>query len=168
MHILLSKELLLLQIQIIMHMIRNWLLKSNASVISWISKTNNPLIDNAEDLNIVMPTYVQLNLVHQRLFKNNRKFVKLLQRWTNSGAVGDIDYSIKDSKSFDYKTSIIGSLEGNNKEKEVEIAVPLKHLSNFWRTLDITLINCEINLILTWSDKRSNRRCQPSCWSCSS
>ena len=63
-----------------MHMIRNWLLKSNASVISWISKTNNPLIDNAEDLNIVMPTYVQLNLVHQRLFKNNRKFVKLLQR----------------------------------------------------------------------------------------
>ena len=63
-----------------MHMIRNWLLKSNASVISWISKTNNPLIDNAEDLNIVMPTYVQLNLVHQRLFKNNRKFVKLLKR----------------------------------------------------------------------------------------
>ena len=63
-----------------MHMIRNWLLKSNASVISWISKTNNPLIDNAQDLNIVMPTYVQLNLVHQRLFKNNRKFVKLLQR----------------------------------------------------------------------------------------
>ena len=61
-------------------MIRNWLLKSNASVISWISKTNNPLIDNAEDLNIVMTTYVQLNLVHQRLFKNNRKFVKLLQR----------------------------------------------------------------------------------------
>ena len=42
-------------------MIRNWLLKSNASVISWISKTNNTLIDNAEDLNIVMPTYVQLN-----------------------------------------------------------------------------------------------------------
>ena len=83
--------------------------KNNASVISWISKTNNTLIDNAEDLNIVMPTYVQLNWVHQRLFKNNRKFVKLLQRWTNSGAVGDIDYSIKDSKSFDYKTSIIGN-----------------------------------------------------------
>ena len=29
--------------------------------------------------------------------------------------------------------------------------VPLKYLSNFWRTLEITLINCEINLILTWS-----------------
>ena len=29
--------------------------------------------------------------------------------------------------------------------------VPLKYLSNFWRTLEMPLINCEINLILTWS-----------------
>ena len=35
-----------------------------------------------------------------------------------------------------------------NKEstKKVEIAVPLKHLSNFWKTLDIPLINCEVSL----------------------
>ena len=40
-----------------------------------------------------------------------------------------------------------------NKEgtKEVEIAVPLKHLSNFWKVLDIPLINCEITLALSWS-----------------
>ena len=48
------------------------------------------------------------------------------------------------------KKSITGRLEGNNTEKEVETIVPLKHLSNFWETLDIPLINCEINLILTW------------------
>ena len=29
--------------------------------------------------------------------------------------------------------------------------VPLKHLSTFWRTLEIPIINCETNLILTWS-----------------
>ena len=29
--------------------------------------------------------------------------------------------------------------------------VSLKYLSNFWRTLQMSLINCEINLILTWS-----------------
>ena len=29
--------------------------------------------------------------------------------------------------------------------------VPLKYLGNFWRTLEIPLINCEVNLILTWS-----------------
>ena len=49
----------------------------------------------------------------------------------NSGAEGNINYSIKDSKSFDYKTSITGKLENNNVEKErVEIAVPSKHLIN--------------------------------------
>ena len=34
---------------------------------------------------------------------------------------------------------------------EQKIIVPLKYLSNFWRTLEMPLINCEVNLILTWS-----------------
>ena len=68
------------------------------------------------------------------------------------GANNNINYSIKDSKSFDYKTSITGKLEGNNTEKEAEIDVPLKHLSNFWRTLEMPLVNCETNLILALSE----------------
>ena len=68
----------------------------------------------------------------------------------NSGAEGNTNYSIKDSKSFDYKTSIIGRLEGSNTEKEVKIVMPIKDLSNFWKTLDMSLINCEVSLILTW------------------
>ena len=47
------------------------------------------------------------------------------------GADSNIKYLIKDSKSFDYKTSITGKLEGNNTEREAEIIVPLKYLSNF-------------------------------------
>ena len=73
----------------------------------------------------------------------------------NSGLRGvgnNIIYSIKDSKSFDYKISITGTLDGDNTEKKAGIVVPLKNLSNFWRTLDMPLINCEINLILTWSE----------------
>ena len=35
--------------------------------------------------------------------------------------------------------------------KNVEIMITLKYLSNFWRTLEMPLINCEVNLILTWS-----------------
>ena len=71
---------------------------------------------------------------------------------STGGGNGAIKYSIRNSKSFDYKTSITGTLEGDNTEKEAEIVVPLKHLSNFWKTLDMPLINCEINLILTWSE----------------
>ena len=67
---------------------------------------------------------------------------------------GSKTYSIIDSKSFSYKTSITGKLEGNNTEKEnVEIIVPLKYLRNFLRTLDMPLINCELSLTLTWIEK---------------
>ena len=57
------------------------------------------------------------------------------------------------TQSFNYKTSITGKLEHGNVEKDdVKIDVPLKYLSNFWRTLDIPLINSEVSLILTWSE----------------
>ena len=62
---------------------------------------------------------------------------------------------IANSASFKYKNSFIGKTPNNdngnnNVIQDVRIVVPLKHLSNFWRTLDMSLINCEINLILTW------------------
>ena len=40
---------------------------------------------------------------------------------------------------------------GDDGTKHVEIMVPIKYFSNFWRTLEMPLINCEINLILTRS-----------------
>ena len=52
--------------------------------------------------------------------------------------------------SFNFKVKITGRT-GNNGTKDVEIMVPLKYLSNFWRTLERPLVNCEVNLILTWS-----------------
>ena len=49
--------------------------------------------------------------------------------------------------------SITGKLEGDNAEKDdVRIVVRLKHLSNFWRTLDMPLMNCKVSLTLTWSE----------------
>ena len=62
-----------------------------------------------------------------------------------------INISIRNLKSFDYKTEITGSLDAGEDEKDdVTIAIPLKYLGNFWRSLDIPLINCEITLILSW------------------
>ena len=52
--------------------------------------------------------------------------------------------------SFNFKVKITGRTV-NDGRKKVEIMVPLKYLSNFWRTLEMPLINCEVNLILTWS-----------------
>ena len=56
------------------------------------------------------------------------------------------------SESFKYKTSITGKIPQNNDSlTNTEVVIPLKHLSNFWRSLDIPLINCEVEIILTWS-----------------
>ena len=73
----------------------------------------------------------------------------------NSGIGGEnnnVNYLIKDSKSSHYKTSIKGKLKGIDRTKDVEIVVPLNYLTNFWRTLNMSLVNCEINLILAWSE----------------
>ena len=51
-------------------------------------------------------------------------------------------------KSFEYKTKIIGSMPSNNNILHAEVVFPLKYLSNFWRSLDLPLINCEIKLDL--------------------
>ena len=59
------------------------------------------------------------------------------------------DYNIEDSESFKSKIKITGKTLDDDNEKDVEIMVPLKYLSNFWRTLEMPLINCEVNLILT-------------------
>ena len=61
------------------------------------------------------------------------------------------DNNLRDSELFKSKIKITGKTPVNNNEKDVEIMVPLKYLSNFWRPLEMPLIIFEVNLILTWS-----------------
>ena len=59
--------------------------------------------------------------------------------------------NLADSESFKPKMKVTGKTPAAGNEKDIEIMIPLKYLSNFWRTLEMSLINCEVNLILTWS-----------------
>ena len=70
----------------------------------------------------------------------------------NSGVDNGITYSIMGSKSFDYKANFIenGVTYNNLTKNDVKTVAPLKYLSNIWRSLNIPLINCKIELILTW------------------
>ena len=52
--------------------------------------------------------------------------------------------------SFKYRASIIGNTENNGTKNGVKIVVPLKYLSNFWRSLEMPLINCKVELSLRW------------------
>ena len=61
------------------------------------------------------------------------------------------DDNLVDSKSFKSKVEITGSTPADGNTKNAEIIVPLKCLSNFWITLEMPLISCDVNLILKWS-----------------
>ena len=52
--------------------------------------------------------------------------------------------------SFKYKANLIGGTENNGTKNKVKIAVPLKNLKNFWRSLEMPLINCKVELSLKW------------------
>ena len=132
---------------------RQLTLKNNAPFISCISKINGELVENAEDLDVVMPMY---NLLEYsgNYQKTSGSLFNYYRDEPKSDAVGNIDISIRNSKSFDYKTKITESLGVGELEKDnITIAIPLKHLGNFWKNLDIRLTNCEITLKLTWYNK---------------
>ena len=52
--------------------------------------------------------------------------------------------------SFKYKANLIGNTENNGRKNGVKIAVPLNYLSNFWRSLEMPLINCKVEISLKW------------------
>ena len=66
----------------------------------------------------------------------------------NNATSNFTENNLTDSLNFKVKMS---DQTGDDGTKNVEIIAQLKYLSNFWRTIEMPLINCEINLILTWS-----------------
>ena len=115
-----------------------------------ISEINNTQVDNAKDLDIVMPMY---NLIEYR--GNYSKTSGSLWQYckdipavdNNNAIVNFTDNNLTDS--FNFKVKITGQT-GDDGTKNVEIMVRLAYLSVFWRSLELPLINCEVNLILTW------------------
>ena len=74
----------------------------------------------------------------------------------NNNNIIDFPANKNNSISFKFKQQITEQT-GNGSAKDVEIMVPLKFLSNFWRTFEMPLINCEISLQLKWSEKQYNK-----------
>ena len=119
--------------------------KNCAPFINCISEINNTQIDNAKDIDIVMPMY---------LIEYSDNYAKTSGSLCQYFRDEPHDNNTEDFESFKSKIKITGKTPNNNNNnnvKDVEIIVPLKYLSNFWRNLEMPLINCEVNLILTWS-----------------
>ena len=107
-----------------------------------ICRINNTEIHNVKDIHIVMPMY---NLIE---YSDNysKTTGSLWQYYTD-----DPNDNLAGSESLKYKVKIIEFTPNNGNTKDIEIIVPLKYLSNFQRTLEMPLINCEAELLLTRS-----------------
>ena len=132
--------------------------KNCAPFTNCISKINNTQIDNAEYIDIVMPMY---NLIeHSDNYSKTSgslwQYCKDIPAVNNVGKIVDFN-GTNATDSLNFKPKITGqTAPGNNNGNiagrvDVEIMVPLKYLSKFWKTLEMPLINCEVELILTWS-----------------
>ena len=115
--------------------------KNCAPFTKCISRINNTDIDNVQGIDILMPMY---NLIEYS--DNYSKTSGSLWQYYKD----DPNDNITQSESFKSKIKITGKTPAAGNTKNVEIIVPLKYLSSFWRTLEMPLINCEVNLILIW------------------
>ena len=128
-----------------------------------MTRINNAFIEDADDLDIVMPVY---NLLEYS--KNYRKTIGLLYNYYRDELSDDnnpnnfSNTNVVNSNTFKYKNKITGNTynvaegaDGHHANRvgkqDVELTIPLKYLGNFWRALSIPLISCEVSLELKWN-----------------
>ena len=139
-------------------LIKKVIFKNCAPFTGYVGKINNTQIDNAEYIDIVTPMYnlIEYSDNYSKTSGNLWQYCKDILAVDDNGAIVDFN-GAKATDSFNFKTKITGQTVDNNNNGniagrvDVEIMVPLKYLSNFWRALEMSLINCEVELILDWS-----------------
>ena len=129
---------------------RPLILKNNAPFISCVTKINNEFIEDADDLDIVMPMYSLLEYS-----KNYRKTIGLLCNYYRD-ELGPYNVNINNrtvnSNTFKYKNKITkntydtfpaaADYDANKEDTQtIELAIPLKYVGNFWRALNIPLMS---------------------------
>ena len=124
--------------------------KNCAPFTKYVTHINDEHVDNTDNLDIVIPMY---NLIE---YSDNYSDTsgslwqfKRDEQIMNNGI--SVDATINNLKSFKYKSSFLTNCWWYGVFKNVKVAIPLKYLSNFWRSFEIPLVNCKIHLELNWS-----------------
>ena len=119
--------------------------KNIAPFTKYITKIDRTTIDNAENLNLVKPMY--------NIIKYNSNYSETTgSLWFYSkDEVFKFNNNIANTNNFkSFKYQLLGNT-ANGILTNATIAVPLKYLSNFWRSLEMPLINCKVELKLRWT-----------------
>ena len=120
------------------------------------TEINETFVDDANFINITMPMHnlIELSNNYSDTSRGLWQFKRDEQPINNNKAF--INITAENSSSFKYKSKFIGNTnaDGANRKKEnVKIVVPLKYLSNFWRSLEMPLINCKVEFGLKWYEE---------------
>ena len=123
--------------------------KNCAPFSTCTTKINDVFVDEANHIYIAMPMY---NLIE---YSDNYSDTSgsLWQFKRDEVPANNADLTIDNSQSFKYKAALLGKTADavnntNSSVKDTKIVVPLKYLSNFWRSLEMPLINCKVYLEL--------------------
>ena len=111
---------------------------------------NDEHVDTAENLDIVMPMYSLIEYSDNYQDSSATLYQYKRDEPPEDDAVADL--ITDNSSSFKYKINLLGNpvVANNVSRRNVKVVVPLKYLSNFFRSLEMPLINCKIRLNLTW------------------
>ena len=116
--------------------------KNCAPFTKCITHINDEHLETTENLDIIMRMYQLLEYSDNYSDSSGSLYqFKRDEPHPNNGNV-----SVDTSSSFKYKSNLLG-----NEDNNVKIVVPLKYLSNFFRSLEMPLINCKIHLELNWT-----------------
>ena len=125
--------------------------KNCAPFSTCTTNINDTFVDKANHIYIAMPMY---NLIE---YSDNYSDTSgnLWQFKRDEVPANNADLTINNSQSFKYKAALLGKAADavantSSSVKEAKIVVPLKYLSNFWRSLEMPLINCKVYLELNW------------------
>ena len=108
------------------------------------TEINDTFVDYADFINITMPMY---NLIEYS--DNYSDTSGSLWQFKRDEIINNANVTNdNNASSSKYKANLIGNTENSGRKNEVKIAVPLKYLSNFWRSLEMPLIDCKVEFSL--------------------
>ena len=122
--------------------------KNCAPLTDCISEINNTQVDSPRDTNIVMPLHnlIQYNDNYLKASGSLWQYCKDIPAVDNYGNIVEFN-DANATDSFNFKAKMAGQTDNDGKINDVEIMVRLKYLSNFRRTLETPVINCEVTLL---------------------
>ena len=130
--------------------------KNCAPFTRCVTHINDEHVQTAENLDIIMPMYNLIEYSDNYADSSGSLYQFKRDESPMNDAENLLNVALDNSASFKYKASPLGKgtdADGNDRSlKNTKIVVPLKYLSNFFRSLEMPLINCKIHLDLNWND----------------